>query len=81
MPKAQNFTEINKFRTISLRKLKGKIFMSLLLRRLTSLLFKKEYIDTSVQKGRISGVASCASITDWLKDCTGSKQRIALNLK
>ena len=62
-PKEQNSTEINQFRTISLLNVEGKIFMSLLSRRLTSFLLKNEYIDTSVQKGGIPGVAGCMEHT------------------
>ena len=57
--KEQNSKDINQFRPISLLNVEGKIFFAVLASRLTKYLLTNEYIDTSVQKGGIPGIAGC----------------------
>ena len=59
VPKEKNSESINQFRTISLLSVEGKIFFSILSKRLTHFLTKNKYIDTSVQKGGIPGFSGC----------------------
>lgn len=63
IPKEENSKDISQFRTISLLSVEGKIFFSILSRRLTEFLLKNGYIDTSVQKGGIPGVPGCLEHT------------------
>ena len=59
IPKEQNSKDINKFWPISLLNIEGKIFFTVLASRLTKYLLTNEYINTSVQKGGIPGIAGC----------------------
>lgn len=59
VPKEDNLTNIEQFRTISLLSVEWKIFFSIVSIRLTEDLLKSQYINTSVQKGRIPGVPGC----------------------
>ncbi len=63
IPKEENSKNISQFRTISLLSVEGKIFFSILSRRLTEFFLKNSYIDTSVQKGGIPGVPGCLEHT------------------
>ncbi|KAJ8333464.1 hypothetical protein SKAU_G00414720 [Synaphobranchus kaupii] len=54
IPKEENSTMLEQFRSISLLSVEGKIFFSVLSRRMTEYLLKNAYIDTSVQKETIS---------------------------
>ena len=57
--KEKNSKYIGHFRSISLLNVEGKIFFAVLVSRLTRYLLIKEYIDTSVQKGGVPGIAGC----------------------
>ena len=57
IPKEQNSKDINQFRPISLLNVEGKIFFVVMASRLTKYLLTNVYIDTSVQKGGIPGIA------------------------
>ncbi len=59
IPKEQNSTNISQFRPIALLNVEGKIFFSVLSRRMTSFLSKNCYIDTSYQKGGLPGFPGC----------------------
>ena len=61
--KEQNSKTVNQFRTISLLNVEGKIFFAILAKRLTSFLTGNSYIDTSVQKGGVSGFSGCVEHT------------------
>ncbi|XP_061571176.1 uncharacterized protein LOC133424524 [Cololabis saira] len=63
IPKEENSTKLEQFRTISLLSVEGKIFFSILSKRLTGFLLSNAYIDTSVQKGGIPGVSGCLEHT------------------
>lgn len=54
--KENNSTKLEQFRSISLLGVKGKIFFSVLAKRMTVFLLKNGYIGTSVQRGGIPGV-------------------------
>lgn len=63
IPKEKDSKKINQFRIISLLNVEGKIFFSIVARRLTNFLLANNYIDTSVQKGGIAGVPGCLEHT------------------
>ncbi len=63
IPKEENSKNINQFRTISLLSVEGKVFFSIVSRRLTEFLLKNNYIDPSVQKGGIPGAPGCLEHT------------------
>ena len=63
IPKEENSTKLEQFRSISLLNVEGKVFFSILARRLTDFLLKNTYIDTSMQKGGIPGVPGCLEHT------------------
>ena len=66
IPKEENSTTLNQFRTISLLNVEGKIFLAILAKRFTTFLLSNGYIDTSVQKGGIPGVPGCIEHTSVL---------------
>ena len=63
IPKEEKSKEIDQFRIISLLNTEGKIFFSILSRRLSKFLIMNEYIDTSVQKGGVAGIPGCIEHT------------------
>ena len=65
-PKEKDSKDISQFRTISLLNVEGKIFFSVLSKRLTNFLLKNNYVDTSVQKGGIPPASPDASNTQVL---------------
>ena len=58
-PKEKDAKVITQFRTISLLNVEGKIFFSVLAKRLTKFMTDNNYVDTFVQKGGISGFSGC----------------------
>ena len=63
VPKEENSSALDQFREISTLNIEGKIFWSVVSKRLTKYLLDNKYIDTSVQKGGISGFAGCLEHT------------------
>ena len=59
IPKEQNSTDISQFRSIALLNVEGKVFFSVLARRLTSFLSNNCFIDTSCQKAGLPGFPGC----------------------
>ena len=59
IPKEQNSSMISQFRSIALLNVEGKIFFSILARRLTNYLTSNAYIDTSCQKAGVPGFPGC----------------------
>lgn len=59
IPKDQNSHTINKFRHILLLSMEGKIFLSILARRMSNHLMGNGYIDTICQKASIPGYPGC----------------------
>ena len=58
------------------------IFLSVLARRITTYLLNNKYIDISVQKGRVPGVAGCVEHTtvrgEIIRDARGNKDYFAV---
>ena len=65
-PKENDAKDITQFRTISLLNTEGKIFFSVLAKRLTKFMTDNNYVDTSVQKGGISDFSGCVEHTSAL---------------
>ncbi len=61
--KERNSTTINQFRSIALLNMEGKLFFSVLARRMTSFLSSNHYINTSCQKVGLSGFPGCIEHT------------------
>ncbi len=59
IPKETNSTTISQFRSIALLNVEGKIFFSILAKRLTTYLISNGYIDTSCQKAGVPGFPGC----------------------
>ncbi|XP_028292553.1 uncharacterized protein LOC114455485 [Gouania willdenowi] len=82
IPKEEKSQNINQFRAISLLSVEGKIFFSLVSRRLTDFLLKNSYIDTSVQKGGIPKVSGCLEhtgvVTQLIREARENKGDLAV---
>ncbi|KAI8490806.1 hypothetical protein Bbelb_315990 [Branchiostoma belcheri] len=59
IPKERVSSTIDQFRNISLLNVEGKLFFTILAKRLTSFLLSNSYIDTQVQKAGIPGFPGC----------------------
>ena len=66
IPKEEGATEVEKFRTISLLNVEGKLYFGMKADRLTKYAVANGYIDTSVQKGGVPGVSGCMEHTGIL---------------
>ena len=82
MPKEEDSCSLDQFRAISLLSVEGKVFWSVVAKRLTTFLLKNNYIDAAVQKGGISGFAGCiehtAAITQLIEDAKKEKKDLAV---
>lgn len=63
VPKDENSSTTDQFRTISLLSVEGKIFFSVLAKRMASYMTKKGYINTTIRKGGIPGFSGCLEHT------------------
>uniref|UniRef100_A0A3B1JJ67 Reverse transcriptase domain-containing protein n=1 Tax=Astyanax mexicanus TaxID=7994 RepID=A0A3B1JJ67_ASTMX len=59
IPKEQNSTTTSQFRSIALLNVEGKIFFTVLARRIAQFLKSNSYIDTSCQKAGLPGFPGC----------------------
>ena len=59
IPKEENSKDIGQFRNIALLNVEGKIFFSVLARRMSTYLLENNYIDTSCQKAGVPGFPGC----------------------
>ena len=66
VPKEENSSTIDQFRTISLLSVEGKIFFSVLAKRMTLYMTENGYINTAIQKGGIPGFSGCLEHTGVL---------------
>ena len=66
IPKEDGAKEVEKFRTISLLNVEGKLFFALKAKRLLTFALANNYIDTSIQKGGIPEVSGCLEHTALL---------------
>lgn len=58
IPKEQDSCSISQFRNIDLLNVEGKIFFSILARRMTNFLMANEYIDKSFQKDSLGSACT-----------------------
>lgn len=65
IPKQQNAKTIEQFRSIALLNVEGKIFFSVMARRMTTYLTGNNYIDTSCQKAGVLGFPGCVELLPW----------------
>ena len=81
-PKEKDSKDISQFRTISLLNVEGKIFFSVLSKRLTNYLLKNNYVDTSVQKGGVPGFSGCiehtSAISQLLREARVNKSDLTV---
>jgi hypothetical protein len=75
VPKEENSSELNQFREISLLSVEGKIFWSVISRRMTKFFIDNKYVDTSIQKGGISGFAGCIEHTAAMSQLIGEAKK------
>ncbi|XP_078665283.1 uncharacterized protein LOC144907786 [Branchiostoma floridae x Branchiostoma belcheri] len=59
IPKEKESTNIKQFRNISLLNVEGKLFFSILAKRMIAYLLANSYIDTEVQKAGVPGFPGC----------------------
>ncbi|XP_061589349.1 uncharacterized protein LOC133454644 [Cololabis saira] len=82
IPKEESSTTIEQFRIISLLSVEGKIFFSIVARRMTEFLLRNRYIDTSVQKGGVPKVPGCIEhtgvITQLIREAREGKGDLAV---
>ena len=82
IPKEEGAKTVEKFRTISLLNVEGKLFFSLKSDRITSFLMNSNYIDPSVQKGGIPGVSGClehtAILSQLIKEAKAEKKNLVV---
>ena len=63
IPKEDGATSVEKFRTISLLNVEGKLYFALRADRLVNYTLANKYIDTSIQKGGVPGISGCMEHT------------------
>ena len=82
IPKEKNSSTIDQFRQISLLNVEGKIFFSVVARRLSAFLLANNFVDTSVQKAGISGFSGCLEHTNviWHQVQTAKKEKKDLHV-
>ncbi|XP_061896514.1 uncharacterized protein LOC133645675 [Entelurus aequoreus] len=82
IPKEENSTQLDQFRIISLLCVEAKVFFSAVSKRLCTYLAKNTYIDTSVQKGGISGMSGCMEhtgvVTQLIREARENKGNLSV---
>ena len=84
IPKEQDSRNISQFRGIALLNVEGKMFFSVVAKRMTSYLLENSYIDTSCQKAGIPGFCGCVEhssmIWDQIKRETAKREKSDLHV-
>lgn len=82
LSKSDVFDKVAEFRPIAITSTVGKIFFSVLARRLELFLVKNDYIPRSIQKGFLSGMPGCVehsfALMEALRDATEGKRQIVI---
>ena len=82
IPKEDGAESIEKYRTISLLNVEGKLFFSLKADRITKFLMSNNYIDTSIQKGGIPGISGClehtAILSQLIREAKAEKKNLVV---
>ena len=63
IPKDNGATSVEKFRTVSLLNVEGKLYFAIKADRLLKFILTNDYIDTSIQKGGVPAVSGCLEHT------------------
>ena len=66
IPKEKDASNIDQFRQINLLNVEGKVFFSIVAKRMTTYLKQNNLIDTSVQKAGIPGFSGCLEHTSMI---------------
>jgi hypothetical protein len=69
IPKESQARELGQFRPISLLNIDGKVFMSVLARRLTAYVMNNRFIDISIQKAGVPGFPGCIEHAHMIWEC------------
>ena len=80
VPKEENSTSIDQFREISLLSVEGKLFWTVIAKRMNEYMVNNKYIDTTMQKGGVSGFAGCLEHTTAISQLIGEAKRAKKNL-
>ena len=82
IPKEEGATTIDKFRTISLLNVEGKLFFALKAERITKFLMENKLINPSIQKGGIPGVSGClehtAVLSQLIREAKAEKKNLVV---
>ena len=80
IPKEDKARKVDRYRTISLLNVEGKIFWKLKSNKITEYIIKNNYIDRSIQKGGLPGVSGCLEHTAILTQLISEAKRSKSNL-
>ena len=80
IPKVDNASTVQKFRTISLLNVEGKLYFALKSNRIVDFVLSNGYIDTSIQKGGVPGVSGCLEHTAVVSQLIREAKREKKNL-
>lgn len=82
VPKELNSMELDQFWEISVLDVEGKIFWSIIAKRLTTYRLTNEFIDPSVQKGGVPGYSGClehtAVISQLIKEAKSNNNTLSV---
>ena len=82
IPKEENASSVEKYRTISLLNVEGKLFFSLKSERILDFALANGYIDTSIQKGGVPGVSGClehtAVVSQLIREAKKEKKNLVV---
>ena len=83
IPKENGATSVDKYRTISLSNVEGKLYLGLKADKLLSFILSNGYIDTSIQKGGIPAVSGClehtALLSQLIREAKSTKGDLVVN--
>ena len=82
IPKEEGANTVDKFRTISLLNVEGKLFFSMKADRITDFLTGSGYIDPAIQKGGVPGVSGClehtAVLSQLIREAKSEKKNLVV---
>ena len=82
IPKEEGAKTVEKFRTISLLNVEGKLYFAMRADRLMSFVLENGYIDTSIQKGGVPGVSGClehtAILSQMIREAKAEKKNLCI---
>lgn len=80
IPKEKNSRNISKFRGIALLNVEGKIFFTVVAKRMTSYFLSNNYIDTSCQKAGVPGFPGCVEHSTMIWEQIQTAKRVKSDL-